>query len=1084
MNIENIKPQVKFLTKGVIIPSTNGVTIPIETINLKAVIVEARHILNHNMAQFMQVNNLDGSNELRRVGKVVWKKRINLNFTPDKTNKWIRYGLDCEPLVKNFPGGMFRLRIYFLKNHAVYPCLDNEAFSDSLEQSELGIIDENLISPQETESSSWDSYEEGYTGGSYDGASFAERNDPCSNAYYKKYRDHNIELVRNILVSDIGIIAKCGKNDSLFVVLSNIKTVDPIEGAKVAIIDYQQDTIAVGVTDKKGCISLYTKKRKPFMVLVRNGNQQGYLKINDGDALSVSQFDVSGDRFEKGLKGFIYGERGIWRPGDTLFLTFVLNDNDNPLPQKHPVILDVTNSRGQKVATIKRTEGTNGFYVFKVPTSPDAPTGNWNATVKVGGITFSKTLKVETVMPNRLKINLDMGKDVKNLSSGDIEMTLSSTWLHGAIARNLNCEMEVSFSSMPTQFSRFTDYIFSDPAKKYQPESREIFKGTLDENGKALISTNLTAENESPGMLTANFVTRVYENSGVFSIDRFSKPFHPYNKYIGIKVPKGDKTRGMLLTDTLQTINIAALDKNENPVSAKVEIMIYKIQWRWWWEKGPENIGDYTGSSSRTPIKCDTVNVVNGTGNWQFMIKYPDWGRYLIRARDLDGGHATGKVVYIDWPGWAGRAQKDGGDNAAALYFSAEKTSYNVGEDITISIPTATTGRGLVSIENGRRIIQSDWITGSEGYTKYTFRATPQMCPNIYISVTYLQPHLQTKNDLPIRMYGIIPVAISDPQTHLEPVIECKDVFKPLSEEKIEISEKNGREMTYTLAIVDEGLLGLTRFETPNPWNEFFKREAHGILTWDLYNYVSGAYGGKLEQLLAIGGDESALKAKSKSNRFPPMVIFQGPFTLNKGASNKHVINMPQYVGAVRVMAVAGDKRAYGNTDKSVLVKKPLMLLATLPRTIGPNEELALPVSIFALENKVKNVNVTVDTDGPIEIVGDKSQKISFESTGDKLVTFKLKTKDAVAQTKVTITATGAGEKVSQSIDLEIRLPNWPVTDVYDAAIEPGQKWNKTFSFKGISGTRRAWLEFSRIKPLNIGDRLKNLITYPHGCFE
>ncbi|MDO5576185.1 MAG: hypothetical protein Q4F84_03830, partial [Fibrobacter sp.] len=344
LTIENIKPQVKFLTKGVIIPSTNGVTIPIETINLKAVIVEARHILNHNMTQFMQVNSLDGSNELRRVGKVVWKKRINLNFTPDKTNKWLRYGLDCEPLVKNFPGGMFRLRIYFLKNHAVYHCLDNETVSDTLELRELEIIDENLLSSQEKESSSWDSYEEGYNDDNYDESSFAERNDPCSNAYYKKYSDHNIELVRNILVSDIGIIAKCGKNDSLFVVLSNIKTVDPIEGAKVAIIDYQQDTITTGVTDKKGCISLYTKKKKPFMVLVRNGNQQGYLKINDGDALSVSQFDVSGDRFEKGLKGFIYGERGIWRPGDTLFLTFVLNDNNNPLPPKHPVILEVTNS--------------------------------------------------------------------------------------------------------------------------------------------------------------------------------------------------------------------------------------------------------------------------------------------------------------------------------------------------------------------------------------------------------------------------------------------------------------------------------------------------------------------------------------------------------------------------------------------------------------------------------------------------------------------------------------------------------------------------------------------------------------------
>jgi uncharacterized protein YfaS (alpha-2-macroglobulin family) len=410
-------------------------------------------------------------------------------------------------------------------------------------------------------------------------------------------------------------------------------------------------------------------------------------------------------------------------------------------------------------------------------------------------------------------------------SSETLEATLSAQWLHGAIAQNLKADVNVKLNKAVTKFPKYEEYIFDDPILSYQSEESSIFDGELDENGSTPIKVKINAENQSPGMLNAQFSTRVFEPGGAFSIDRFTIPYHPYESYIGIRTPKGDKARGMLLTDTTQVVSIVGIKPDGSTVQSKdVEVKIFKISWRWWWEKGEESFADYQGSSSFTAIKCDTIKVRNGSGEWKFNIKYPDWGRYMIRATDIEGGHSTGKIVYIDWPGWAGRAQKDAPGGASVLNFASDKSEYNVGENVIVTIPAGKKGRGLVSIENGSKILKQEWVDGNQESIRYQFEATTEMTPNIYVSVTYIQPHLTSGNDVPIRTYGVIPVKIIDPATRLQPQLKLPDVFAPEQKATISISESNGKPMTYTLAVVDEGLLDLTRFATPDPWEQIFKR--------------------------------------------------------------------------------------------------------------------------------------------------------------------------------------------------------------------------------------------------------------------
>jgi uncharacterized protein YfaS (alpha-2-macroglobulin family) len=184
-------------------------------------------------------------------------------------------------------------------------------------------------------------------------------------------------------------------------------------------------------------------------------------------------------------------------------------------------------------------------------------------------------------------------------------------------------------------------------------------------------------------------------------------------------------------------------------------------------------------------------------------------------------------------------------------------------------------------------------------------------------------------------------------------------------------------------------------------------------------------------------------------------------------------------------MVVASNNGAYGSAEKTTPVRKPLMVLATLPRVIGPGERLKVPVNVFAMEDKVKNVNVKIEeTSGLVKILGNASKQVTFARTGDQLVDFEVEIPEKIGIAKFIVSVSGAGEKATQEIEIDIRNPNPFVTDVYAGVLESGEKWNKDFSLPGVEGTNSITLEVSNIPPINLGERLNYLIRYPHGCIE
>ncbi len=1066
---EELKPAVRFVGKGTVLPGTDGLVLPFEAVNLKMVDVQIVKIFENNIVQFFQVNEMDGNSELRRVGKQIARQSLSLeNSGVSDLGRWNRFTLDLSTLITPEPGAIYQVHLGFKKAYSVYSCGEGEQVPENL------FGEEEVEEDEDKEFSYWDSYEEYYYGDDYD---WQERDNPCHSSYYNGEKN----IRRNVLASDLGLIAKRGGDGNTVVFVTDIKTTQPLGGVTLELYNFQQQVIGSASTGSDGK-AVIPVRENPFVLVAKNGPQRGYLKLSDGESLSLSNFDVSGERISKGLKGMIYGERGVWRPGDSLYLTFLLEDKLNLVPKAHPVVFELQNPQGQVVQRLVRSAGENGFYRFATATDGDAPTGTYTARVKVGGAEFTKPLKIELVKPNRLKINLDFGVDKITAGNNNLRGNLNVKWLHGAPGKNLRAEFEVLLTRGETKFQRYPDYTFEDPSLEFYSEAQPVFDGYTDANGNAIVNATLEATEYAPGVLNAVFRGKAFEESGNFSTDRFSIPYYPFTSFTGIRLPAGDKARGMLLTDTTHRVDVVTVDADGKPVSRnRVEVTLYKLTWSWWWDN-TEASAVYRTFSQAQQLSSGTIQTRNGKGEWKFKVKYPDWGRYLVRAYDPESGHSTAKVVYIDWPGWAGRA-RGGTDAATMLSFSSDKPSYAIGEKASIVIPGSAPGRALVSIENGSRVIESYWVDTKQGDTPFSFTLTHDMAPNVFVHVTLIQPHNQTVNDLPIRLYGVIPISVEDPQTHLEPVIEMPDVLEPGQEVVIRVSEKIKRKMTYTLAMVDEGLLDLTRFKTPDPWNQFYAREALGVRTWDLYDQVIGSFGGKIERLLAIGGDME-LMAKdddAKANRFKPVVKFFGPFTLT-GGKNEHRFIMPNYIGSVKTMVVAGYEGAYGSAEKIAAVRKPLMVLATLPRVLGPEEKLKLPVTLFTMEKNIRNVTIDVKASGPLQ-VKQPSQRVTMTSS-DLTVDFDLEVKSVLGWGKVEVTATAGNYTSKDVISIEVRNPNPPVTKVQEAIIEAGKTWSVNATPVGMAGTNSATLEVSTLPPVNLGQRMKYLLNYPYGCIE
>lgn len=1085
--LELVKPLVRFVGSSSILPPASQISVPFEAAGVDSVQVIAFKVFANNMGQYLQNFQLTEAIPATDTGRYLWRKTFPLPEIPLTGAQ--RFHLDLSELMAQHPDGLIRLELRIDRSNSVYTC-DQPRPSAPVSSMPENSDGESYY--DRTEEPAW--YRQYYQSQGY--YNYSERNNPCDDTYYY-YGDH-ISSARNFLVSNIGIMAKRGSDDQLHLITTDLQSAKPLAAVDITAYNYQQQPIGRGTTDAYGMVQL-TTDGVPFYVQASHQQQWGYLRLRNSEALPTNQFDVSGEHIKGGVKGFLYGERDVWRPGDDIFLTFILDDKHQQLPANHPVTLDFFNPSGKKILSQTHVEPVNQFYTFALKTDETDPTGNYRAVVHVGNRYFDKIIKVEMVVPNRIKVELTPAETPLRLRNLPTQVSLFAQWLQGATAKALKTDTELKLSARESVFAGFEQFTFDDPVRRFAGSAQKVFDGKLDDAGRASFPVAVSLSAPPPGKLTATFVTRVFEESGNFSTILRPYEFLPYDNWVGINIPKGEGYMDAIGRDRDHPVLIQTLNAAGKPAAGrKLDLQVYEIGWRWWWDENNENLAEYFANSSHYPVHQETlVSDANGRVNWSLEKNKYQWGRHIVRVcdsgetRGKQHTHCAGKVVYLGWSSDAASS----GEAATQLVLSTDKEHYQPGDIAKVRLPEATEGRVLLSLEDGSRVLSSRWLDVQPGQADVEIPITADMAPNVYVHLTLLLPHRDRVADAPMRLYGIVPLLVEDPATRLQPQLDLPDSVRPETEFTIRVSEAQQRAMTYTLAMVDEGLLGLTQFHAPDAHAHFYKRDALGVRTWDLFDQVVGGYGASLERVLAIGGSDAALEAerKRRERRFPPVVKFLGAFSLKAGETQQHKITLPPYMGAVRIMLVAGSQTtqaglgtqvsAYGSVEKTLQVTQPVTVFATLPRVLGPGESVNLPVNVFVSDAAIREVDIAVEAN-ELFTINKGTAKLHFNEPGDAIANLQLRVNDRLGKGRVKITASAGDEVATQEIYIDSRAANPPTRLWQSALLQPGETWQSSLQAQGMVGTNEASLEVSMRPPLNLAQRLDYLVTYPHGCLE
>jgi len=1018
-------PQLTWIGSGLFLPLENKGRLQLKSINLDGATLEIQEIQPQNLIFFLQNNELRSSNkyvsDIERTAKEVYSKEIK--FENPKRNIWLKTEIDLSDYITKKAGAAYVVKLNFNSKNLITPC------------------DEN---------------------GGYD------YDHPC-NSYYYWYRPHSDKI---LIASSIALTAKKESN-GIHVWATDVESAKPVSGLILELFGKVNDILSIQKTDANGYVFFPAEGGQ---VIKGQGNRGLALLKLTQENWEISRFDIGGVRENNNARLFSYTERGVYRPGDTIHFSGIARTLPNmqmSVSVKNPLGADVFDGSAKTSAT--------GMFSLGIPTDLNAPTGEWTATIKSGGNEWRHYLKVETIKPNRLKNLFNLPEKLSGMYIRLTE-TFNSKYLFGTPAAGLRAEINYSLQNKPLKFPRFPDFTFKNQMMSSEADSEEsLFSGSLNSAGEARITKAIDLSYRNiPEAANLRIRATVYETGGGFTESWHSSVVYPYPVFVGVK--NRDLWDGIRTGDTLR-IPFIVLDENGKTVSGRnLAVRIYQNRRFSWWEGGSSDRWDFRSQQQTYLVHEETVK--SGTNVRELKWSPDSYGMLAVEIEDIDGGHSVSQFIYASY--WGGAENMKNIPEASHLNLISKRSSYNLGDSILISFDAPTNGNALVTLEHSNKIVETKFVQAQAGKNEVSFVATKSMLPNVYAVVSLFLPLKKVEGEKPMRYYGILPINVHDENTKLNLAMKAPKEIKPGEDFSIEVTNNSNENASFTLAIVDEGLLDLTNFKTPDPWKFYFQKIALGITSSDNYDEIIGALMQDMDSFLSIGGDEdmATMAGQQKVQRFKAVSLVSGVREVNAGKTEKIKFTMPQYVGSVRAQLIGASQNAFSKNEVDIPVRQPLMILPTAPRAAKPGDKFKVPVSVFAMTNDVKNVNVSIQVSSELKITGKNSFSVSFDNIGELDGSFDIETLPNIGSAKIIVRADAGKHKAADTIDLPVMSSSAIYTNLSHKQIVSGETWETRINAFGIDNTHKATLVLSTMPSLSASERLDFLINYPYGCLE
>ncbi len=895
--------------------------------------------------------------------------------------------------------------------------------------------------------------------------------------------DRWIKASKMLSLTDLGIIAKKSE-DELIVFINSLATVQPVENVEITLISSNNQTLLSGKTNSEGVIIFKDIKDKlkdfePRIITAETETDFNYIDLNATE-IETSRFDVGGaSSYSKNYKVFLYGDRNLYRPGDQVNITGIVRNDQTHIVKDEPVIIKIISPTGRVYNQFKKILNEEGSFEVSFNIPDYIQTGGYRAEVYNGAesLVGSYRFSVEDIVPDKIRVTVK--GDREDAKPGDqVKISVDAEYLFGAKASGLRYEANFSVNHSYFSSNKFSAYDFSNSTYENTIVQNTFMDGVLDEKGKKDLLYTVPQDLKSAGVATVYGYISVFDLTGRTVNRGASFKIYPEQYYVGIKSP-GE----YFGTNETLRYKIVAVDKDDKyPKSLPATAHLIRYEWQTVLKK--DNSSRYYYASEKKEFKEWERNIDLSNGEKDLSFSVTKSGEYELRIFKKGSSFCNKETLYAY--GWgSSTAASFEVDKEGKVEILADKEVYSPNDRAKILFTTPFSGKMLVTLErNG--VYDYQYIEVNNRSAQLDLNLKEIYMPNVYITATLFKKHTYDNSTPFLVGHGFASIKIEKKDYNLPVSISAPKKIKPNRKIDVVVKTIPEKDVYVTLAAVDEGILQINNYHTPSPYNFMYEKQRLAVDSYDLYALL-------LPEILTIksstGGDGSmGEELKKRTNpittkRFQLLSVWSGIRKTNSDGTVNVSINIPQFNGEVRLMAVAYTGPKFGSAEASMKVADDVIIEPQIPRFLAPNDSLIMPVTLINTTGKNGNASVNVKVEGPLKVLSNNNKNLSVPANATAQTSFVIKTGYDAGVGKIIIETSGFA-KAKEVVNISVRPISPYVNESISGLIKAGNDFKIPLPDNFIQSTKSSILTISRFPAVQFAKQLRYLVGYPHGCVE
>ncbi len=901
-------------------------------------------------------------------------------------------------------------------------------------------------------------------------------------------RRHQVQYdTTTLVVTNLSVVTKRGANEARVWVMQT-KDLIPVSGAQVDLVAMSNRKLdSCKTSGGQAECSLAWKKSEqttPYAVIVRSGKDMTYVRFQDltlpNDAFQGGKRDYNSAN--GGLDAYVYSERDLYRPGEKVQLAVMVRNQKFEVLPKLPVRWTITNPRGKVVRESVSDTSELGVAHSEFQSSPASDTGKYKVTVASGkNVLHETSVLIEEFVPERIGLKIHPGREV-NVAQEKVSFTIAANYLFGPPVKDgkfrISCSLKPAFSEIPNRAEYKTGVYSKEPRASIKLESHE---GSLDNKGAAKEFCDLTGRNQGlTDALELSAKVEVTEAGSGRATTKFGKAYvAPSDTLIGLK-SEGSKDRSVRVRGGL--FDFKGTLKNQ---TAKIKLKLLNVREHWHYSYGGYDSWQVEEIITPTAVE-KLIDVTGGSFDASLDVPQDMWGKWIVRATDLKSGYTAD--VMMGYVGWYYDRNQAGGPGMrapepSALKVEVSKTEASPGDKLEAAVNVPFAGRLLITFETDK-VLESRWLEVKKPGLVKTELRVPDALPNVYITALLLKDPRESggKRFMPARAWGARSVAIVPAEHRMAVQVNLPQITESRKTVTVVLNNEKKAQAEYSLALVDEGILQMTDFKSPDPVKRFFEARAMGVLSAESLGWTVAIDGPSGKN---PGGDQA--KSGTQKNMPVRLVSFWYPNIKSDSSGRAEVkIPLPPFQGKLRVMAVASAKSRMGSFSGEMTVRDPLVLQPTLPRFLTQGDQFQFPVSVTNMSGKEQNVTVDVNTGALVKLAKTK-QTVVIPNNQARVLSFDAMVTGVTGYAQISVTTTSADGKLKSIENFDLPVKPSGVEQTIRISLDTSQP-NVVLAKHIPADWRTDYMRFeasvSHMPYLNQMSHLSSLIHYPYGCVE